>query len=119
MAGMVARGGAERMQEALTGLAGDPEIVDDGETREHALDLQGPLHSEAADLVRLEAGDVAALEEHAATVRGQQAGYQIEEGRLAGAVRPDDGMQAPAGEVEAQIVDGGQPAEPLGQRFGR
>src|ERR1700719_1400462 len=117
MAGMIARRCPKRMQEALTGLAGDPEIVDDGEAGKHALDLQGPLHSEAAYLVRLEAGDVAALEEHAAAVGGQQARYQIEESGLASTIRPDDGMQAPAGEAEAQIVHGGQAAEPLGQRF--
>ena len=50
--------------------AGDPEIFRDGELREHALDLQRALDAEPADLVRLEAGDVAAVKEHAAAVGG-------------------------------------------------
>ena len=105
------------MQEAAPGMAGDPEILGDRELRKHALDLQGALDAEPADLVRLESGDVAPVEEHAAAVGGQQARDQIEERGLAGAVRTDDRVQLRPGEAEAQVVDRGQAAEALGQPF--
>src|SRR5262249_37847878 len=60
----VARRGAEWMQEALAGLSGNPEILGNAQLREHALDLHGALDAETADLVWLEPGDVAAVEEH-------------------------------------------------------
>src|ERR1700730_8123328 len=106
------------MQETRSRKAGDPEIIGDGELREDAFDLQGALDAEPADLVRLAAGDVATAEEHAAAVRDQQARYQIEERGLAGAVRPDDCVRPAAGKLEGQLIDGGQPAEPLAELFG-
>src|SRR5712691_10531415 len=60
----VACGRAERIEESLPGLAGDPEIVRHRQLRDHALDLQRALDAEPADLVRLEPGNVAAVEEH-------------------------------------------------------
>src|SRR4029450_11530542 len=50
-------------------------------------------------------------------VGGEQAGNQVEERRLAGAVRADDGMESSAGEAEAQVVDSGQAAEAFGGLF--
>src|SRR5260370_1685643 len=102
---MVFLAAAERPQETLARHAGDPEIVGDGELREDAFDLQGALDAKSADLVRLATGDVATVEEHAAAVRHQQARYQIEEGGLAGAVRPDDRMCLAAGKLEGQRID--------------
>ena len=61
------------MQEAVAGAPGDPEILGHRQLREHALDLQRPLDAETADLVRLQPGDVLALEEHAAAVRRRAA----------------------------------------------
>src|SRR5215208_2341247 len=58
--------GTERMQRAVPGAPGDPEIFGDGELREYALDLQGPLDAQPADLVRPQPGDVLAAEENAA-----------------------------------------------------
>ena len=68
--------------------------------------------------MRRKPGDVAAVEEDPAAVGREQAGDQVEERGLAGAVRADDGVQASAGEVKAQAVDRGQSAEALGQLLG-
>src|SRR5262249_46804780 len=73
------------------------------------------LDAEPADRVRLEAADLAPVEEDSSRVGGEQAGDQIEQGRLAGAVRADDGMQPSARERIAQVVDRGEAAETLGQ----
>ena len=57
------------------------------------------------------AGAFDALDEHGAGLRPQRAGDEIEQGRLAGAVRPDDGGDAIARGGEADAVDGAQAAE--------
>ena len=88
------------------------------ELREHALDLQRAFDAEAADLVRRAAGDIVAVEEHAAAVGRQQARDQIEERGLAGAVRPDDGVQRARRRDRSSGVDGGEAAEALAEFFG-
>src|SRR6266566_3501114 len=94
-----------------------PEIFGDGEAREHALDLQRALDAKAADAVRLEAGNVPAAKEHTPLIRRQQPGDEIEQCCLAGAVRPDDRVQARSREAEIQIVDSQKPAKALAQAF--
>ncbi len=111
----VARGGAERMQEALLGLRRDPQVLGNAQPRKHALDLQRALDAEPADVVRLETGDVAPGKEDASVVGREQAGDEIEQGGLAGAVRADDGVQPSARERVAQVVDRDEAAEALGE----
>ena len=96
----------------------DPEVLGHAELIEDALDLQRAFDAEPADLVRLEAGDVAAAKENTAAVGAKQARNQIEEGGLAGAIRADDRLQPAARQAKAEIVDRGQPAKPPGQIFG-
>ena len=62
-----------------------------------------------------QAGDVAATEKDLTGIGPQQAGYQVEKRGLAGAIRPDDGMQLSARQTEAEVVDGGEAAETFGQ----
>src|SRR3569833_1925476 len=90
--GHVAGGVAERMQEALGALAGDPEVFRDGLPREYAFDLKRPLDAEAADLMGRQAGNVAPAEKDLAGRRMQQTGNQVEERRLPGTVGADDGV---------------------------
>src|SRR5436190_774411 len=71
--GMILGGGTQRMQEAVTGIAGDPEIVGHGELREDALDLQGPLDAKPTDLMRLATGNLTTAEQHATAVWDQHA----------------------------------------------
>ena len=60
--------------------------------RKHRRDLEGPRQPHAGDRRRRAAGDVATVEVDAAGGRRQEVGQQVEAGRLAGAVRADQGM---------------------------
>src|SRR5207244_11349136 len=113
-----ARGGPEGMQEAVAGLCRDPQVVGDAEVGKHALDLHGALDAAAADLVRLECGDVAPGEEYAARSGRPHARDDVEECRLAGAVGADDGVHPAGLEGEIDAVDRDQAAEALGQPLG-
>ena len=50
--------------------------------------------------------------------RAQHAGQAVEEGALARAVRPDDGADLAALDLEVDVVERGQPAEAHGQALG-
>ena len=81
--------------------------------------LEGAGDPHAADLVRGDAGDVAALQHHLAAIRLRVPGDQIEERRLAGAVRADDGGDAPLLDVQAHVVGGDEARERFAQACGR
>ena len=53
--------------------------------------LETARHAEAGELDGPETGDVLPFECHRALARPQQPGQQVDEGGLAGAIRPDDG----------------------------
>src|SRR3981081_4587841 len=59
-------------------------------------DLEGAHEAEARDIGRRERRDVAALVDDAAARRLQELGEEIETGGLAGAVRPDEGVNGAA-----------------------
>src|SRR6266480_4130096 len=106
---------AQRMQEAIARVRGDPDIFLHRQPVEHALDLQGARDAETADLVRLEAADVASRGEHAARVRGEKSAHQIEQRRFSGAVRADDRVQPARCQRQTDVVDSDQAAEALGE----
>src|SRR5262249_55465977 len=111
----VTAGGAQRVEKTLLRLRGDPQVLGNAQPRKHALDLQGALNPEPADLVRLEPGDVAAAEKNPAAMGGEEARDQVEQRRLAGAVGADDRVQRPGSEAQADPIDRGEPAEAFGQ----
>ena len=65
----------------------------------------------AASCLGREAGDVAAVEPDRAGVGPVEPGDEIEQRRLAGAVRADDADELALGDVEIDAIDGGQAAE--------
>ena len=105
--------------------AGEPEVRADrdvlahGKTGEGLHDLEGSHEAECGDALRRHAGDVASLEEDAASIGHEEAGDEIEEGGLAGAVRADKGGDAALGEREAHLGHGGQAAEAARDPFER
>ena len=103
------------MQEAIARVRGDPDVFLHRQPVEHALDLQSARDAETADLMRLEAVDVASCEEHAAVVGGEKPADQVEQGRFTGAVRADDRVQPPRRQRQADVVHGDQAAEALGE----
>src|SRR5690242_12241571 len=68
------------------------DVLEDAEAVERPHDLEGAAHARVADLVRAQARDGAAVERDAAGGRDMNAGDQVEDRRLAGAVGPDQGM---------------------------
>ena len=63
-------------------------------------------------------GDVAPVVEDRARGRAMELGEQVEAGRLAGAVRADQGMDGSAPDAQVDLVDGNEPLELLGELAG-
>src|SRR4029077_2293229 len=76
-------------------------------------DLMGGGEPAARDQERLFAGDVRAAKRDRSGLRRVDAVDQIEQRRLAGAVRPDQAQNFSLAEHEAEIVHGLQAAEAL------
>src|SRR5271169_1147522 len=106
------------MQEPVPRLSRDPEIIGNAQFRKYALDLKGPLDPQPADHVRPQAGNVATAKKDAPAGGTEHTRHEVEECRLPRAVRANDGMNPTAGKTNAEIVDRGQAAEPLGQILG-
>src|SRR5262249_10169808 len=68
---------------------GGLQILEHRELREDVGALERATEAHPADAVRLNAGDVTAVELHRSGIRRQMPGNQIEQGRLSGAVRAD------------------------------
>src|SRR6478736_6310786 len=69
------------------------DIIERGEMRKQRRDLERARKSHQAAAVHRQRGDVAAAEMDAAGIRRDLAGELADQRGLAGAVRPDDGVQ--------------------------
>ena len=78
---------------------------------EHLEPLEGAGEAEPGELVRPRAGHVLAVDEDPALVGLLHAGGDVEQRRLARAVRPDEADDLPVLQVEADLVDREQAAE--------
>jgi hypothetical protein len=87
------------------------DVLADGHVEEQAQRLEGARDSLACDQVRLEAGDALAREDDVALRRLVDAGDEVEERRLAGAVRADHGDDLALVDVEVEPGDDLQAAE--------
>ena len=74
-------------------LYGDADVLEHSQVREDAEDLKRAADAEARALMHRQAGDVLALEQELAVSGAQEPGQHVEEGRLAGAIRPDDAVK--------------------------
>ena len=83
----------------------EPQILEDGERRKQVGDLERPGEARRDYSVRRSAGDVDAGEKDAATIGNEQPGNQVEERRLAGAVRADQRVQRAVGDRQARILE--------------
>ena len=75
--------------------------------------LEGARDAARGDALRRHAGDVLAEESNAPGIRFEDPGDEVEHGALAGAVRTDQAEDFAGPELEANRVDGDQPAEAL------
>ena len=94
------------------------DVLEHGELGEDVGALERACHAHAADLVRRDAGDVAALQAHLAGVGLQMPGDEVEERRFAGAVRADDGGDAALLHAQAHVVGGDEAREASCAGFG-
>ena len=99
------------------GERADDDVLGDGQIRERLELLEGARDAEAADAIGPQAGDVAAVEEDAACVERLEAGDQIEQRGLAGAVRPDDADDLALVHIEGDVGVGGEAAVALRHAF--
>jgi ATP-binding cassette, subfamily B, bacterial len=76
-------------------------------------DLEGPGDPQLADPVRAGVGDIPTAEEDPAAIHSVEAGDAVEQGALAGAVRPDDAHDLSLVHPEGDIVVGEQSPEAL------
>ena len=91
------------------------QVLPHGQLREDRRDLKSATDPGPGDHVRRLARDVAAVEDHLARGRLQLAGQQIEERRLARAVRADDGVAVALLHLQADVFDRAQAAEVFAQ----
>jgi len=108
-----ARPGQRRIFPAEAGA--HPAIFQYGQLGERLDDLMGPRDALPRDTVRRLAGDVDAAKSDMTAVGGEYSVDQVEDGRLAGAVRSNEAEDLALADCKAQLIDGPQPAEPLAQ----
>src|SRR5580704_13642791 len=77
--------------------------------------LEGARDAAARDLVRPHSGDVFALEQEPALGRVIDPAYKVEDRRLAGTVRADQGKDLARLDREADAIDGADAAETHGE----
>ena len=95
-------------------MLADQDVLHRGHVREQPDVLVGPGHAEVRDLVAAELVDRLAVELDVARRDVVEPGDAVEERRLAGAVRSDDADDGSFVDVEVELVDGEEPAEPFG-----
>src|SRR6516165_9987468 len=97
-------------------MTSDEQVLDDRHLGEDPQQLKGSGETKPGYLMRLAIGDVLAAKPHqAAGVRRIDAGYQIEQGALAGAVWADDPANFALANRHRHVRQGDEPAKPLGQ----
>src|SRR5215472_16123046 len=97
----------------VTRERGDLHVVEHGELRERAHDLEGARQAEAANLVGPEPDQPVATEADVAVVGEEEAGEQVENRGLPRSVRTDQPQHLALGHGEIEAADGEQSAEAL------
>jgi len=97
----------QRHAEALAWLVlgAEHHVFEDAHARQHSRRLECPDEPGACDGVSARAGDVAPLEPHCSAIRANESRDQVEYGRLAGAVGPDQRRDRSFGDTERSAVD--------------
>src|SRR5215831_18856876 len=110
-----ALGAPEIEGSAALALQGDAHVLEHREVRKHRGDLERANQAHPGDRRRTRAGDVAALVDDAAPRRLEEVCQQVEAGRLPGAVRADERVDAAAADLEVDVPDRDETLELLGQ----
>ena len=81
-------------------------VVENGQPRKQAGDLEGPRHPQRCAPMAGPTRHISAEQQHLARRRREYPGYQIEQRRLAGAVRADDGLAVTRHDLERDAAHG-------------
>src|SRR5262249_22073946 len=103
---------------ALARKDGEGDVVERAELVEQVHQLEGPRDSGADALLHRLLRHVVPTQENLAFVRGQQSADQIDEGRLAGAVGPDECKDPPLLPAEVHAIHRAEFTELLHDRLG-
>ena len=93
----------------------DLDVLGDRHAFEELYELESAHQSHRGDPVLPQMGDVLAGEFDRSRRGRKEARHHVEEGRLAGAVRADDGEQTAFRDFQTDVAVGRQSGEPLGQ----
>ena len=104
--------------EAQPLVDGERDGLERREIAEQLVDLEGAHQAAAHPRLGPEPRDVLARQQDSAGGGRQHAGQQVDEGRLAGAVRPDQRLARAALEAEGDVVGGDDAAEALAEAQG-
>src|SRR5262249_16341589 len=95
----------------------DTDILVHGQLGKDLRDLEGARHAANDALMGRKAGNVVSVEDDRASARRKIAADQVEEGGLAGAIRPDDCAKLAFCDIKRNVAYGDKAAEPLGDAF--
>jgi hypothetical protein len=93
------------------------DVLERRESGKDGADLERSRQAQSCARVHRQGGDVAAGEQNAAGVGSGQPGNLIDQGRLARAIRSNDGVQFVGPDVKRQVVGDDEGAEFLPQPF--
>src|SRR5690349_9397367 len=99
-------------------MSSDQQVLQQSGVGEQLDVLERARDAQPSDAIRRNVGDVPVLEEQPARGRCVYAADQVEDGRLASAVRADDGKYLARLHIEAYRVDCTDTAEADGDIFG-
>ena len=97
---------------------GDLQVLGDREARQDVGNLEAARDADVDARMRRQARDVLAVEPDAPGARRQLARQLRDQGRLAGAVGPDDGVRLAMPHREVEVIGGDHAAERLRETFG-
>src|SRR5512140_1643004 len=94
-------------------VAADHDVLEDRHFRKEPDVLERPHHAAGGNLAGRQAVDLRPPENDLAGIGRKEAGDQVEDRRLPGAVRTDQRLDRSRGDIEGKVVDGLEAAEPL------
>ena len=100
---------------ALAVEAGEHHVLENGQPVKRPRNLKGAADAEVDDPVRRLPADLPPLEPDGAAVGHERPGQHVEDGALARAVGADQAEDLALGDLERDVVDGGEAAEALGE----
>src|SRR4051794_26926762 len=99
-------------------MPSNQQVLQQSRVGEQLYVLECTRDAQPSDAIRRDIGDILVLEEQPAGCRRIDAADQVEDGRLASAVRANDGEDLAGLHIEAHRVDRSNPAKADGDIFG-